>query len=1372
MNSFKDSILRVMRGDSVVGAAFLVSERLVVTCAHVVKSAGVEVGGKISLCSSDGREIVASVESEFWRDTKAEDISILRLKNPVENLQPVILGSSSGTEGHNFSTFGFPKRGQELSGSGEIIGQATINGLRLLQIDSKQVTPGFSGAPIFDDVTNRVVGMVVAITPPDEYQRLGTTAFAIPSETIRETCPELQISDICPYRSLDVFNEEDSPFFFGRERVVQKMLDSLKREPRFLAVLGPSGSGKSSVVRAGLIPALKQGKVPECAKCRVFTIRPANQPFEQLDNAGLSKSQEGLEKAVRTWLESHLEEMRLVLVIDQFEELLVSTQEDSRRQFIKQLASILSSTVAITIIITLRDDFYSRFLQDAPVLTSWLERGLVNIPITLDVDELRAMMVEPAEAVGLNFEDGLLDAIIKDAIETDRTKEKARSTILPLLEFALTQLWEKRQEGRLTHNAYYENGGVTGGLVQWADRAYYALNPNEQRLAKDICCKLVHLGNEKEQIPDTRRVQLISKLEIRGKRIGIERIVSKLVQARLLSTMRDLKTGKEQIEIIHEALLREWGLLKRWIEDFKNREQIANERRRRWITTGFAFGFLITFWLSVFAFNQRNSAINSQNTAVAEEYSRATAQYLAINSQNTAVVEASIRATAQAQANSKKLLALANSKMTSNFNQALLLGVEAFKDGSINKSPDPASRELMMLLLQSHPGLVRFLQGHNNSISTVIYSPNGQFVASSGYDNKIILWSITNGSFRNQKEIKTADTITAINFSPNSTLLVIGTADGKVSFWDLSNLEAPKNIAILNVHASAISDLTFSSDGRFFASSGLDSQIDLWDISDPSSPKKKSVFHGQEEGVGYVSISPDGKILVAGGYLFNPADAHKDIVILYDISNLNNPLIAGTIPLPEKFSGGGVFLNSLSTSADGRILSFSTGGETYLWNISNPAQPLKIAELAGALSKISPNHIYLVTADNNILTVWDTSDLPQISKVSDLAGHTGQVTCIAFSPDSKSIISGSNDHSLIVWDNVSYYIPLKAGSITNGGTISDLSISPSGKLLSYGNIGETIPIWDISNPANPIHIIDLKGHKGQVQQVSFSPDGKTLASLDDMNSVILWNISRLEAPKILQTITAISGKPMTTMSFNSTGTILAIGSDDGNVTLWDISSLTGPVEKTSLAGYEGRILSEAFSLDGKSFALATGNKVIVWDLVGNSYQKKSTLEENGDLVFTVAYGLTSNILVSGGRDNSIHIWVRPVEGAFNDSIILSKHFGFVNKLVFNSASNLLFSGGEDGNIFVWDFTNPSMPFISGNIFANHLAVRSMQISHDDKLLVTGHISGNIMLWDIDTQSWLSKACAMAGRNFTDDEWQQYFPGETYRISCSQWPAGQ
>ena len=566
MNSFEDSILRVLKGDSAVGAAFLVSDRLVATCAHVVISAGAKVGGRISLRLSNGNGVDAIVEPEFWHDPNAEDISMLRLNEPLENIRPVTLGSSSGTKGHNFSTLGFPKRGQELAGSGEIIGQATINGLNLLQLDSKQVTPGFSGAPIFDDVTERVVGMVVAITPPDEYQRLGTTAFAIRSETIRNVCPDLQISDICPYRSLDVFNEEDAQFFFGRERVVQKMIDSLKREPRFLAVLGPSGSGKSSAVRAGLIPALKQGKVPGSNKWGVITIRPANQPFEQLESAGLLKSQDGLEKAVRTQLQNHSELSRLVLIVDQFEELLVSTPEDLRQKFIRELSHLLDTSIAFTIVLTLRDDFYSQFLQHVASLISWLERGLINIPPVLEQANLRAMIYEPARSIGLTFDEGLVDVIINDACEVDRTKGSARSTILPLLEFTLTQLWQERDGNQLTHNIYRKNGGVTGSLTMWADRVYHELAQSERTIARNVLTGLVHLGIENQGIPHSRSSRPINTQVHLDDKTALK-VIDQLIRSRILLSRRNVENGDEYIEIIHDALLIEWSMLRKWLDE-------------------------------------------------------------------------------------------------------------------------------------------------------------------------------------------------------------------------------------------------------------------------------------------------------------------------------------------------------------------------------------------------------------------------------------------------------------------------------------------------------------------------------------------------------------------------------------------------------------------------------------------------------------------------------------------------------------------------------------------------------------------------------------------------------------------------------------
>jgi hypothetical protein len=250
MTSFEDSILRVLKGDSVVGAAFLVSDRLIATCAHVVEAADVKIGEKISLRLSNGEIIEAIVEPEFWRNPNAEDISILRLNEPLENLQPVILGSSSGTKGHDFSTFGFPEQGQELTGGGEIIGQATMDGIKLLQLRSLELTTGFSGAPVFDETTKRVVGMVTAITLPDKYLRLGATGFAISTDSMREVCSELKISYLPPQSSdlTPLHQLRPSPSdFVGRTTELNALLRSIQSGGVILGIKGMPGVGKTSL---------------------------------------------------------------------------------------------------------------------------------------------------------------------------------------------------------------------------------------------------------------------------------------------------------------------------------------------------------------------------------------------------------------------------------------------------------------------------------------------------------------------------------------------------------------------------------------------------------------------------------------------------------------------------------------------------------------------------------------------------------------------------------------------------------------------------------------------------------------------------------------------------------------------------------------------------------------------------------------------------------------------------------------------------------------------------------------------------------------------------------------------------------------------
>ena len=587
MSSFESRIARVLKGNSAVGAAFLVADRLMVTCAHVIRSAGKKSGEMVTLRLADGSIVNVQIVGKYWREAEAEDVAFLQLEQPLRDTEPLRLGSSMGIRGHGFSTFGFPKPSQELAGRGEIVGEAVVNKLKLLQLDSRQVTPGFSGAPVFDDVTKRVVGMVVAITPPDEYQRQGTTAFAIPSETLREICEELQSLDICPFKSLDVFNEEDAEFFFGRERVVEKLLESLSREARFLALLGPSGSGKSSVIRAGLIPALKMGKLPGSQEWGFVIVQPEDQPFEQLEIMGMKVPQNGLIASVEDWLREHQGTSRLVLVIDQFEEILVSTPAEIRQKFISELSDLLDSPLAMTVVITMRDDFYSRLLRDATALGNWIEHGLVNVPLTITEDELEAIVKRPAQVAGLIFEEGLAETIVADVLARDEG-DAARTTVLPLLEFALTQLWELRRDNLLTHDAYRSMDGVAGGLAKWANTVYDGLDKNERSIARIILELLVHPADEVQGTPDIRQARPILEI-IRENEILTQTTINKLVKARLLTTKRDPRTGDDILEIIHDALLVEWSSLRSWLDEDRpslQMQQQLNEAADEWKAHG------------------------------------------------------------------------------------------------------------------------------------------------------------------------------------------------------------------------------------------------------------------------------------------------------------------------------------------------------------------------------------------------------------------------------------------------------------------------------------------------------------------------------------------------------------------------------------------------------------------------------------------------------------------------------------------------------------------------------------------------------------------------------------------------------------------
>jgi sorbitol-specific phosphotransferase system component IIA len=553
--------------NKIIGTGFVAGENLILTCAHVVEQATAGLNERVIIRFSDNSKTEATVEQSSFSPSYEKDVALLRADSLPQGIVPLPLGNATGSAGHDFYAYGYAAVTdvQGIGARGKIV-DIVDNG-HLVQLTSQEPDHGMSGGPVLDEQRRVVIGMVTkgkGLLEKDQNLRNTQTTFATSVDIIREVCPELRLTEICPYRSLDVFNEDDASIFFGREKMVKKLLDSLKREPRFLAVLGPSGSGKSSVVRAGLIPALKNGKLPDSKKWEILISRPSNQPFNELDNAGLKGAESGLIASVEKWLKTHPEHSKLVLVIDQFEELLVNISNDVRQTFITELAGLLNSSVKVSVIVIMRDDFYSHFLKMAQPLVAWLERGTRNIDSTLTSNELREMILAPAHQVGIDFEEGLVDTILADATDADGN---AQTAILPLLEFTLTKLWEERDDARMLHSIYHKLDRVSGGVSQWANETYEKLAQHQRLAAQQIISELVRVNSDDDTntVKYTRRVRVIQNI-IGDNEIKRE-VIRELVNARLLVTRHDESSGQDVVELIHEILISQWGELNQWLDE-------------------------------------------------------------------------------------------------------------------------------------------------------------------------------------------------------------------------------------------------------------------------------------------------------------------------------------------------------------------------------------------------------------------------------------------------------------------------------------------------------------------------------------------------------------------------------------------------------------------------------------------------------------------------------------------------------------------------------------------------------------------------------------------------------------------------------------
>ncbi|MBD2096470.1 CHAT domain-containing protein [Trichocoleus sp. FACHB-591] len=1125
-----------------------------------------------------------------------------------------------------------------------------------------------------------------------------------------ESVPLAQIPP-CPYRGLAAFQESDTPFFFGREAFINKLLRLAPTQP-LITIAGPSGSGKSSVVAAGLIPRLRtEGDWLICS------LRPSQRPFLRLAEqfvmllepdrgeteqllaanqlaAALQQGTVTLPDVIEQILYKYPTAKRSLLLVDQFEELYTLCQLDAeRQQFLDQLLALLPSGVACTLVLTLRADFLESALAYRPFADA-LSQFAPELIGPMSTADLEAAIALPAALMKVKIADGLTIRILESISQAPGN--------LPLLEFALTLLWERQQQGELTHAAYDAIGGVNQALAVYAEQVYAKLAAFEQKQVQRLLTQLVRPG---EGGVDIRRLATRSE-------IGETNwpLVRRLADARLVVTNRSAD-GIETAEVVHEALIREWQRLRQWMEEvrtFRLWQERLRSLIRQWQVSDRDDGALLRgaplleaqFWLQEQsadlrpeeqAFIQRSLAYQHQEQSERHRSRRRVIFGLSLGlfgSLGLGAIAAWQWERAEIQTRNAQLSArsfssealLASDKAFDALLEALRAGNQLQHASGVTPTTRIRVASTLLQALYTVQERQR-LEQHRDSVTSVSFSPNGQILASASADRTILLWRL-DGTL--QKTISGhRDRVTAVQFSPDGKLIGSSSADQTVRLWQADG----KPLQVLRGHAAAVTSVSFSPDNKILASGSTDGKIKLWQRN--GTPLK--TWTAQGDSIQSLSFSPQGQTL---------ASAHGDGSI--KVWRLN-----GTLQQTLKGHKGTV--NMVRFSPNGQLLaSASNDQKIRLWHVDGAMLQVLSGHRAAvtAISFSSDGKRLASVGGDRTVKLWNLKG----KLLQTLPGHSSRIETVSFSPDGQLLASGSGDRTVKLWQLQ------RRASQSIGDRSNITSLSPSSRPIAAGSRDGLIQLWQ----PNGKLLHQWQGHAAPVYSIRFSPNGKTLASASGDGTVKLWR----QDGTLLITLTGHNAA-VYDVSFSPDGQTLASASFDHTVRLWNS---TGKLLHI-LWGHQDLALTVRFSPDGQTLASAGKDSTIrLWRQDGSPLK---TLEGHNSSVLAISFSPNGQMLASASADNLIKLW--SIDGRLLS--ILRGHSNTVTSIGFSADGQTLVSGSADNTVKLWSLDGTLLKTLqgyNGSVFGATFGLDNQQI-----LSVS---NGKVVLWSLELDWLMQQGC--------------------------------
>ncbi|GAA1017578.1 hypothetical protein Aple_023590 [Acrocarpospora pleiomorpha] len=1210
---------------------------------------------------------------------------------------------------------------------------------------------------------------------------------------------------VCPYRGLSAFEQDQAEVFYGREqliaRLVEKLADRLDH-PGVLVVSGASGAGKSSLLRAGLLPALAAGELGENSTTwPVRVMYPTMAPLDELarvlaDLAGgdpsvirsdLAGEPGRAHQVMRDAVSSHASspvtvgDDRLVLVVDQFERVFAPPDDGAEdavaradRQRLDFIAALHAAATlpcgpndepAAVVVIVVRSDFLAACAV-YPQLAATLQDGLFLVG-PMSESELRRTITGPAQQADLRIEPGLVDSIMKDLPISATGGYEAGA--LPLLSEAMRVTWGHRENDRLTSRGYGLSGGVIKSIQTSAQAVFKNLTPPQQATARQVFHRMTKITRQGAVVrhPMTYHPRA-------DQRSDADAVVEAFAAQRLI-TVTD-----GTAEITHDTLLHAWDKLREWLEeDPINRALYSQllEDADTWahksndssyLYRGTRLAAIRLAGSSWHADPDRYPALTgaSRDFMAAStrakirrtrlrQVTRATLAGLAVIALVAAVVAFQQRDTAFAQrdiANSRHVAVEADRLRTTDISEAIQLALAAYR---IAPTQEAAGTLLSSL---AAPAAVK-MPDHIGTIWSVVFSADKHLLVTAGVDGSVSLWDVRDPHrpVRFGEPISLgAGAVFAVAVSPDGRVLATGNYNGSISLWNIADPHRPTAFPkSLSGHKGPVYSVEFSpQDGTLLVTGGLDGSVRTWDLADPAHSQQLGqpiIAHGGA--VRTVRFNPDGRTVATGS-----AD---HTIRLWDVTRERKLVSLGkTLRAHESV------VTTLAFSPDGRTLATGSQDQKIkLWKLDDRRHLSLSGILEGHATPVysvafSANGQMLASgANDNTVRIWHLAGKRTLQTLP----HPGTVESVAFGADEHTLAVGAADGSLRLWQ-----LP---GPVIAGHTHAVLStvISPKGSVLATGGVDETFRLWDIRDPRQPVPLgAPVRVGRGYINRMAFRNDGRVLAVPSNDGIVQLWAVDNPEAPRLLSSFGHL--KPVNSVAFSPDGTVLASASDDRTIKLWDVSDAGNPRSiGTPLIGHSGSVASVAFNRDGRTLASGGGDHQLrLWDVTsaGIATPLGDSLDGPEESVLAVAFSPDGRTLAAAGADSVVRMWdIADRRRPLSLEVPLSGHKTAILSLTFSHDGRLLASASMDKTARVWDISQRKAPELMAVLTGHTGGVWSADFSNDDRTLVTGSSDTTSILWTIDLPQAIKSACYVSGRALPETDWNQYVPDYPYGPPC-------